>query len=248
MSIDPQNIAKQIPPSVRGAIEQIPIVELVFGSRQLRIRKKSVLDSMGASIRQFGFLVPVIIDASNHIICGKGRVEAGRLIGMTEVPCIRVTNLSEAEKRVFAIAENQLGQLAGWDQETLRIELTELTGMDLSFSLELTGFSSAKIDAIVFGGDGNDARGDAIPALPDQVVSRVAISGCSATAGFSAGTRRPPRVLTASWLANRSGSCSPILLTTWLSLAMSPAVASTASLSWPPGRCPTTSLRTSRPR
>jgi DNA modification methylase len=173
MSTDPQTIAKQIPHSVRGAIEHIPIAELVVGSRQLRIRKKSVLDSMGASIRQFGFLVPVIIDGANHIICGKGRVEAARLVGMTDVPCVRVTHLSEAERRVFAIAENQLGQLAGWDQETLRIELTELTGMDLSFSLELTGFSSAKIDAIVFGGDGNDARGDAIPALPDQIVSQV---------------------------------------------------------------------------
>jgi len=173
MSIDPQTIARQIPLSVRGAIEHLPIADLILGSRQLRIRKKSVLDSMGASIRQFGFLVPVLIDAENQIICGKGRVDAAHLVGLSEVPCVRVTHLSNAEKRVFAIAENQLGQMAGWDQETLRVELTELTGMDLSFSLELTGFSSAKIDAIVFGGDGNDARGDAIPALPDQIVSRV---------------------------------------------------------------------------
>lgn len=168
-----QSIALAIPASVRGSIEHIPIVELGLGSRQLRIRKKSVLDAMGASIRQFGFLVPVLIDADNRIICGKGRAEAARLIGMAEVPCIRVNHLSDAEKRVFAIAENQLGQLAGWDQETLRIELTELSGLDLSFSLELTGFSSAKIDAIVFGGEGSNAREDAIPSLPDQVVSQV---------------------------------------------------------------------------
>jgi DNA modification methylase len=128
---------------------------------------------MAASISQFGFINPVLIDEDNNIICGKGRVAAARLLGMTEVPCIRVTHLTEAEKRTLAITENQLGQLAGWDQETLRIELTELSGMDLGFSLELTGFSSAKIDAIIFGGDGADRKGDAIPALADKVVSRV---------------------------------------------------------------------------
>lgn len=173
MSNDPQTIAQQIPVSVRGAIEQIPIADIILGSRQLRIRKKSVLDAMGASIRQFGFVVPALLDEQNRIICGKGRVEAARLIGMTEVPCIRITHLTDAEKRVFAIAENQLGQLAGWDPETLRVELTELSEMDLSFSLELTGFSSARIDAIVFGGDAADARENSIPTLSDQVVSRV---------------------------------------------------------------------------
>jgi DNA modification methylase len=169
----PELIASQLPPSVALAIENLPIAALKLGSRQLRIRKKRDLDSMAASIRQFGFLVPALIDADNLIICGKGRVDAARLLGMTDVPCIRVTHLSEAERRVFAIAENQLGQLAGWDQETLRIELQELSGMDLSFGLELTGFTSAKIDSIVFGGEGGDARENAIPALTDQVVSRL---------------------------------------------------------------------------
>ena len=174
MSTDPaQTIAQQIPPSVRLAVEILSIATLVLGSRQLRIRKKSVLEVMGASIRQFGFLIPVIIDAENRIICGKGRVEAARLVGMTDVPCIRITHLSDAERRVFAIAENQIGQLAGWDQETLKIELKELAGMDLSFSLELTGFSAPKIDSIIFGGESGDARDNAIPALPDEVVSRV---------------------------------------------------------------------------
>ncbi|MDP3405226.1 MAG: DNA methyltransferase [Brevundimonas sp.] len=168
----PETIARQLPPSLALVIETLPIAELATGSRQLRIRKKSVLEAMGASIRQFGFLVPALIDAENRIVCGKGRVEAARLIGMTEVPCIRITHLSEAEQRVFAIAENQLGQLAGWDPETLRIELKELSGLDLSFSLELTGFSAAKIDSIIFGGDNDGARQDAIPELTGEIVSQ----------------------------------------------------------------------------
>lgn len=168
----PETIARQLPPSLALVIETLPIAELAAGSRQLRIRKKSVLEAMAASIRQFGFLVPALIDAENRIVCGKGRVEAARLIGMTEVPCIRITHLSEAEQRVFAIAENQLGQLAGWDPETLRIELKELSGLDLSFSLELTGFSPAKIDSIIFGGDNDGARQDAIPELTGDIVSR----------------------------------------------------------------------------
>lgn len=174
MSTDPaQSIAQQIPPSIRLAVEVLSIATLVLGSRQLRIRKKSVLEVMGASIRQFGFLIPVIIDAENRIICGKGRVQAARLVGMTDVPCIRITHLSDAERRVFAIAENQIGQLAGWDQETLKIELKELAGMDLSFSLELTGFSAPKIDSIIFAGESGDARENAIPALTDEIVSRI---------------------------------------------------------------------------
>lgn len=174
MPNDPaRSIAQQIPPSLRLAVEDLPIASLVLGSRQLRIRKKSVIEAMAASILQFGLVIPVTIDADNRIICGKGRVEAARLLGMTQVPCIRITHLSEAERRVFAIAENQLGQLAGWDQETLKIELQELSGMDLSFSLELTGFSLAKIDSIIFGGESGDCSENAIPALPDQVVSRV---------------------------------------------------------------------------
>jgi DNA modification methylase len=177
MTIDPaQSIARQIPPSVTLAVELIPIDTLVLGSRQVRTRTKSMIEAMAACILQFGFLIPVIIDADNRIICGKGRVQAARLLGMTEVPCIRITHLSEAERRVFAIAENQLGQLAGWDNETLKLELQELSGMDLSFSLELTGFSSAKIDSIMFSGDSGDS-GDrsenAIPALPDRITSRI---------------------------------------------------------------------------
>ncbi|MBX9708668.1 MAG: ParB N-terminal domain-containing protein [Caulobacteraceae bacterium] len=173
MTIDPaQTIARQIPPSVTLAVELVAIVALVLG-RQLRIHTKSMIEAMAACIRQFGFLIPVLIDAENRVICGKGRVEAARLLGMTEVPCIRITHLSEAERRVFAIAENQLGQLAGWDNETLKLELQELSGMDLSFSLELTGFSSAKIDSIIFGGDSGDRSENAIPALPDQITSRM---------------------------------------------------------------------------
>ncbi|WP_054110707.1 DNA methyltransferase [Brevundimonas sp. AAP58] len=174
MTIDPaQTIARQIPPSVTLAVELISIDTLVLGSRQLRTRTKSMIEAMAACILQFGFLIPVLIDADNRIICGKGRVQAARLLGMTKVPCIRITHLSEAERRVFAIAENQLGQLAGWDNETLKLELQELSGMDLSFSLELTGFSSAKIDSIMFGGDSGDRTENAIPALPDQITSRI---------------------------------------------------------------------------
>jgi len=168
-----KNIAQKIPPSIAGSIEQIPISELKLGSRQLRIRKKSVLDAIGGSIRQFGFVIPVLVDANNRIICGKGRVESARLVGMSAVPCVRAVHLSEAEQRALAIADNQLAQLAPWDPETLRLELTELSDMDLSFDLELTGFSSAKIDAIRFGGRDDDKSADAIPPLASSNVSQI---------------------------------------------------------------------------
>jgi DNA modification methylase len=92
---------------------------------------------------------------------------------MTDVPCIRLSHLDEDKLRVFRIAENNLAQLAGWDTEALGLELQELSNIDLGFSLEVTGFSSARIDALIIEGDGGGENADALPNRPCEPVSRL---------------------------------------------------------------------------
>jgi len=163
----------QLPPSITLAVEEMAIDRLAPLSRKLRIHKKATIASMAAAIRQFGFLVPVLINAEDKIVSGNGRLEAARTLGMQTVPCIRISHLDDNALRVFAIAENQLGQLAGWDSETLKIELQELSQVDLGFSLELTGFSSARIDSLILGGDTASGDGDRIPEVQQEPVSRL---------------------------------------------------------------------------
>lgn len=170
---DTNSAPATLPPALALAIELRATSALTPLSRKLRIHKKSDIASLAAAIRHFGFLVPVLINAEDKIISGQGRVEAARLLGMADVPCICVSHLNDDALRVFAIAENQLGQLAGWDPETLKIELQELSNIDLGFSLELTGFTPAKIDSIILGGNSGREEGDAIPELTDEVVSRL---------------------------------------------------------------------------
>jgi DNA modification methylase len=99
------------------------------------------------SIRCFGFVNPVLIDAEGEVIAGHGRLAAAQLLGLAEVPVLPVTHLSPAEKRAYIIADNRLAEKAGWDKEILAIELQAL--VDLDFEVEVVGFELAEIDLIL---------------------------------------------------------------------------------------------------
>jgi len=99
------------------------------------------------SIRRFGFTNPVLIDAGGQIIAGHGRVEAAKLLGLAAVPAIRLSHLSEIEKRAYILADNRLAEKAGWDKQILAIELQAL--IDLDFEVELTGFEAPYVDMIL---------------------------------------------------------------------------------------------------
>ncbi len=101
------------------------------------------------SIEAFGFTNPVLIDASDGIIAGHGRVEAAKILGLESIPTIRLDHLTEDQKRAYIIADNRLAELAGWDDETLAIELQHLTEIDLDFDVEITGFETAEIDLLI---------------------------------------------------------------------------------------------------
>lgn len=132
-----------------------------------RTHSDEQIKQIQASIREFGFVNPVLIDGKFNIIAGHGRVMAAKNEGMEKVPCIFIEHLTEAQQKAYIIADNKLAENAGWDTEKLKIELTEL--QDLDFNLELTGFADMEIDELLFE-KANEAKEDdfeiVLPANP----------------------------------------------------------------------------------
>lgn len=123
--------------------EQIPIDELVPYARNARTHSKEQIQQLRSSLREFGFVTPVVIDEKHTILCGHGRVEAAKAEGMTSVLCVYAERLTDAQKRAFILADNRLALNAGWDDEMLRVELSDLQGAD--FDLGLMGFDEKEL-------------------------------------------------------------------------------------------------------
>ena len=126
----------------------VSVDSLIPYIRNSRTHSDEQVAQIAASIKEFGFLNPIIIDGENGIIAGHGRVMAAQKLGIKELPCIEASHLSDTQRRAYIIADNKLALNAEWDNEMLRIELDELG--DMSFDLELTGFSLDEIEALDF--------------------------------------------------------------------------------------------------
>lgn len=120
--------------------------DLIPYARNSRTHSDAQVAQIAASVREFGWTNPVLVDGENGIIAGHGRVLAARKLGMEEVPCIELAGLSEAQRRAYIIADNKLALNAGWDDELLAIEFSELA--DAGFDNLLTGFTQDEIDAL----------------------------------------------------------------------------------------------------
>lgn len=149
-------------------IEQLDLQALKPNPRNARTHSKKQIHQIAASIKEFGFTNPILVDRDGVIIAGHGRAAAAKKLNLGTVPVLRIEHLTEAQKRAYVLADNRLAEKAGWDKEILRIELGELAVMDLSFELELTGFETAEIDAIIEG-DAMPARdpADEVPSVED---------------------------------------------------------------------------------
>jgi len=143
---------------------------LIPYARNSRTHSEAQVTKIAASIKEFGFLNPVIVDGENGIVAGHGRVMAAKKLGMDEVPVIEANHLTEAQRRAYVIADNRLALDAGWDDEMLRVEFAELEG--LGFDLELTGFTLDEIKALepeqLTEGLTDE---DAVPEVPEQPVT-----------------------------------------------------------------------------
>ena len=123
-----------------------------------------------ASIREFGFTNPVLVDGEQGIIAGHGRVLAARKLGMDQIPTIELAYLTETQRRAYIIADNKLAENASWDPELLRLELGDLK--ELGFDLQLTGFSDIELGSLFADKTEGLTDPDAAPAVPEHPVSQ----------------------------------------------------------------------------
>jgi DNA modification methylase len=128
-------------------IESLPVSDLIPYARNSRTHSDEQVTQIAASIREFGFTNPVLIDSNGTIIAGHGRVMAAKKVGLTEVPCLRLQHLSPSQIRAYVIADNKLALNAGWDDEMLKAEL--LTLQEEGFNTDLTGFSDDELNALL---------------------------------------------------------------------------------------------------
>src|ERR1700732_3352618 len=152
-------------------VERWPIGRLIPYARNPRLHSEADLDKLDASIRKWGWTMPVLVDKEGDLIAGALRVRAAIRLGLTEVPVIVARGWSEEEKRAYRLADNQLAARATWDPEQLYNELQdlELGGFDLG----LIGFESDQLETILAGlGSSGLADPDSVPEMRDQPVTR----------------------------------------------------------------------------
>jgi ParB-like chromosome segregation protein Spo0J len=132
-------------------IQYLPIDNLVPYQRNPRTHSEEQIEQIAASIREFGFTNPILIDANQGIIAGHGRFAAAKELGLDKVPCIDLSHMTDEQKRAYIIADNKLTLNGGWNEELLRLELTDLK--ELGANLELTGFDAMELADIMLGKD-----------------------------------------------------------------------------------------------
>lgn len=148
-------------------LEMRPISELIPYARNARIHSEEQILQLRASLREFGFVAPLLIDAQGNILAGHGRLLAAKAEGWTEVPCVLVEHLTDTQRRAYILADNRLAEQAAWDDEMVSLELQAL--QEAGFDFDLTGFDES--DIIVE--ESTDVQeDDYVPDPPSQPRSR----------------------------------------------------------------------------
>ena len=136
----------------------VPTDKLIPYVNNARTHSKEQITKLRSSLREFGFINPVIIDRDFNVIAGHGRIEAAKAEGITEVPCVYVDHLTEAQKKAYILADNRMALDAGWDEELLAVELSEL--QDLGYDLAMTGFDEKELADLFSDKTDSDAKDD----------------------------------------------------------------------------------------
>lgn len=127
-------------------MQLVPVAKLIPYQNNARTHSKEQINKLRASIREFGFVNPVIIDREFNVIAGHGRIAAAREENITEVPCVFVDHLTEAQKKAYILADNRMALDAGWDEDMLRVELEALE--EMGYDLGLTGFDEKELASL----------------------------------------------------------------------------------------------------
>ncbi|WP_170335512.1 site-specific DNA-methyltransferase [Ruegeria arenilitoris] len=161
---------KSLPEETRLKIVYRKTDDLIPYAGNARTHSDKQIDQIAASIRQFGFTNPVLIDENGGIIAGHGRVAAAKRLGTAEVPTVELAHLSDAERRAYFIADNRLAELAGWDRDILKIEFQALEELELDFDLEITGFKTAELDLLL--DDDDEETADPADKVPEPAAEQ----------------------------------------------------------------------------
>ena len=156
--------------NTKGAnkIERIAVEMLLPYAKNSRTHSDEQVAQIAASIKEFGFNNPILIDKENTIIAGHGRLLAARRVGMTEVPCIKLGHLTETQRKAYVIADNRLALNADWDTEMLTIELNDL--LEDNFALDILGFDADELKALLDPITPTEGLTDedAVPEVPEE--------------------------------------------------------------------------------
>lgn len=143
-----------------------------------RTHSEAQIAQIAASIKEFGFTNPILIDENDMLIAGHGRLRAAKLLNRANVPCIVLTGLSDVQKRAYVIADNKLALNAGWDDELLSLEINEL--MSFGVTIDLLGFEDAEIAKLLQDTDGyGESENGEEKTLADGVSHQVIVAVCS---------------------------------------------------------------------
>jgi hypothetical protein len=164
--------------SLPWQIEMFRIGQIKLAERKARTHPRKQIQMLAESIRRFGAINPVIIDAQGRLVAGHARHEAAKLLGLTRIPAIRLSHLSPAELRAYALADNKLAEKAGWDRPLLAIEIEQLSQElpEIGLDIGITGFEPFEIDALL-GELGGEARDPADVVVEPRKGSGVARTG-----------------------------------------------------------------------
>ena len=156
-----ENLAKTFAP----VIEHRAVRDLKVNRRNARSHSDRQIQQIVASMREFGWLVPIVIDEEDTVLAGHGRLRAAPLLNIETVPTIQVKHLTPERKRAFMLADNRLAELAEWDKELLTIELNELSGLEIDFDFEVTGFETKDLDRLEGAAVAKPAKAEVVPEL-----------------------------------------------------------------------------------
>ena len=153
-------------------IKKIPVEKLIPYVRNSRTHSDAQVAQIAASIKEFGWTNPILVDGTNGIIAGHGRLLAARKLSQTEVPVIELAHMTESQKKAYVIADNQLAMNAGWDTSMLTLELSDLK--EAGFSLDILGFDPKELDNLL---EPEQVDGltdeDAVPDVPEEPVTKL---------------------------------------------------------------------------
>ena len=149
-------------------ITEVKVEALIPYAKNSRTHDDAQVAQIAASIKEFGWTNPILVDGEKGIIAGHGRLMAARKLGMTQVPVIELKGMTEAQKKAYVIADNKLAMNAGWDNDFLTLELKDLE--DEGFDLSLTGFDDKELDALLNVIEGTEGLTDEddVPAVPEE--------------------------------------------------------------------------------